>query len=74
MAMLSLKISVVGNNVVKTMQFDPAMQVYDACKVIRDRIIETNPGNRKYPSNILKGVNPGNRKYHICRGGGGVGC
>ncbi|XP_065937051.1 talin-1 isoform X14 [Magallana gigas] len=45
MAMLSLKISVVGNNVVKTMQFDPAMQVYDACKVIRDRIIETNPGN-----------------------------
>nr|XP_022305900.1 talin-1-like isoform X8 [Crassostrea virginica] len=45
MAMLSLKISVVGNNVVKTMQFDPTTQVYDACKIIRDRIIETNPGN-----------------------------
>ncbi|XP_056003983.1 talin-1-like isoform X5 [Ostrea edulis] len=45
MAMLSLKISVVGNNVVKTMQFEPSTQVYDACKIIRDRIIETNPGN-----------------------------
>ncbi|XP_062597737.1 talin-1-like isoform X2 [Saccostrea cucullata] len=45
MAMLSLKISVVGNNVVKTMQFEPSTQVYDACKIIPLSIIETNPGN-----------------------------
>ncbi|KAK3096284.1 hypothetical protein FSP39_025308 [Pinctada imbricata] len=45
MATLSLKISVVGNNVVKTMQFEPSTLVYDACRIIRDRIVETNPGN-----------------------------
>lgn len=45
MATLSLKISVVGNNVVKTMQFEPSTVVYDACRIIRDRIVEINPGN-----------------------------
>ncbi|XP_076081524.1 talin-1-like isoform X6 [Mytilus galloprovincialis] len=49
MATLSLKISVVGQNVVKTMQFEPNMQVFDACRIIRDKLIETttekiNPG------------------------------
>ena len=49
MATLSLKISVVGQNVIKTMQFEPNMQVFDACRMIRDKLIETttekiNPG------------------------------
>ena len=47
MATLSLKISVVGNNVVKTMQFEPSTIVYDACKIIRDRIDEIHQGNGK---------------------------
>lgn len=50
MATLSLKISVVGQNVVKTMQFEPNMQVFDACRIIRDKLIETTTEkiNRKY--------------------------
>lgn len=47
MATLSLKISVVGSNVVKTMQFDPSTIVFDACKIIRDKIPENNVGQRK---------------------------
>ncbi|XP_025081470.1 talin-1-like isoform X4 [Pomacea canaliculata] len=45
MATLSLKISIVGQNVVKTMQFEPSTIVYDACRIIRERIPEANPGN-----------------------------
>lgn len=48
MATLSLKISIVGQNVVKTMQFEPSTIVYDACRIIRERIPEANPGNRKF--------------------------
>ncbi|KAL3884759.1 hypothetical protein ACJMK2_024867 [Sinanodonta woodiana] len=43
MATLSLKISIQGqDNVksVKTMQFEPSMMVFDACRVIRDRLNE----------------------------------
>ena len=47
MATLSLKISVVGSNAVKTMQFSPSTIVYDACKIIRERVPEANHGNRK---------------------------
>jgi len=47
MAMLSLKVSVLGSQVTKTMQFDPSMIVYDACKIIREKIPEANTGNRK---------------------------
>lgn len=50
MASLSLKISVVDNNVVKTMQFEPSIMVYDACRLIKDKITEANIGQRKtYP-------------------------
>ena len=42
MATLSLKISVVEYNVVKTMQFDPSTIVFDACKIIRDKIPDAN--------------------------------
>lgn len=44
---LSLKIGVDGSNVVKTMQFDPATVVYDAYRIIRERIQEANQGSRK---------------------------
>ncbi|GFY46974.1 talin-2 [Trichonephila inaurata madagascariensis] len=37
---LSLKVSVVDKNVVKTMQFDPSTIVYDACRIIREKISE----------------------------------
>ncbi|XP_060579795.1 talin-1-like isoform X4 [Ruditapes philippinarum] len=47
MATLSLKISIVGNNTVKTMQFEPGMMVFDVCRSIRDRLegIPHPPGN-----------------------------
>lgn len=44
MATLSLKISVAEKNVVKTMQFEPSLMVYDACRQIRDKITEANLG------------------------------
>ncbi|CAO2580575.1 TLN1 [Lemmus lemmus] len=45
MVALSLKISI--GNVVKTMQFEPSTMVYDACRMIRERIPEalTGPPN-----------------------------
>jgi len=45
MATLSLRVSVVGSSVVKTMQFDPGLQVFDACRIVRDKIPEANQGN-----------------------------
>ncbi|XP_041355319.1 talin-2-like [Gigantopelta aegis] len=45
MAMLSLKISVVASNIVKTMQFEPSTIVYDACRIIRERVADPNLGN-----------------------------
>ena len=48
MASISLKISIVDKDVVKTMQFDPNTAVYDACRVIRDKITEANLGQRKF--------------------------
>ncbi|GFO37090.1 talin-1-like, partial [Plakobranchus ocellatus] len=45
MATLSLKISAIDQSVIKTMQFEPSTIVYDACRVIRERIPEVNPGS-----------------------------
>uniref|UniRef100_A0AAX7SMH8 Talin 1 n=1 Tax=Astatotilapia calliptera TaxID=8154 RepID=A0AAX7SMH8_ASTCA len=42
MVTLSLKISV--GNVVKTMQFEPSTMVYDACRIIRERVPEAQLG------------------------------
>uniref|UniRef100_A0A8D0MLI8 Talin 1 n=1 Tax=Sus scrofa TaxID=9823 RepID=A0A8D0MLI8_PIG len=42
MVALSLKISI--GNVVKTMQFEPSTMVYDACRIIRERIPEALAG------------------------------
>uniref|UniRef100_A0A8D2NXT1 Talin 1 n=1 Tax=Zosterops lateralis melanops TaxID=1220523 RepID=A0A8D2NXT1_ZOSLA len=42
MVALSLKISI--GNVVKTMQFEPSTMVYDACRMIRERVPEAQIG------------------------------
>ncbi|KAJ3605813.1 hypothetical protein NHX12_027857 [Muraenolepis orangiensis] len=42
MVALSLKIGV--GNVVKTMQFEPSTMVYDACRIIRERVPEAQQG------------------------------
>ncbi|XP_043934374.1 talin-1 [Protopterus annectens] len=42
MVALSLKISV--GNVVKTMQFEPSTVIYDACRIIRERVPEAQTG------------------------------
>ncbi|XP_065332613.1 talin-2 isoform X2 [Cloeon dipterum] len=47
MATLSLKISIVEQGVTKTMQFEPATTVYDACRIIREKITEANLGQPK---------------------------
>ncbi|XP_067605298.1 talin-2 isoform X2 [Pseudorca crassidens] len=44
MVALSLKICVCHCNVVKTMQFEPSTAVYDACRVIRERVPEAQTG------------------------------
>ncbi|XP_066492690.1 talin-2 isoform X2 [Tiliqua scincoides] len=44
MVALSLKICVRQCNVVKTMQFEPSTAVYDACRVIRERVPEAQSG------------------------------
>lgn len=45
MVALSLKIGV--GNVVKTMQFEPSTMVYDACRIIRERVPEAQLGQRE---------------------------
>lgn len=44
MVALSLKICVRQCNVVKTMQFEPCTPVYDACRIIRERVPEAQAG------------------------------
>ena len=41
---LALKIHIVEQNVTKTIQFDGNTVVYDACKIIREKITEANLG------------------------------
>lgn len=48
MVALSLKIGV--GNVVKTMQFEPSTMVYDACRIIRERVPEAQLGQRESTS------------------------
>ncbi|CAH1788698.1 unnamed protein product [Owenia fusiformis] len=42
---LSLKVGIVAAGITKTMQFEASMIVYDACRIIRERIMEANEGN-----------------------------
>ncbi|XP_073475221.1 talin-2 isoform X2 [Aquarana catesbeiana] len=44
MVALSLKICIRQCNVVKTMQFEPSTAVYDACRIIRERVPEAQTG------------------------------
>ncbi|XP_068595910.1 talin-2 [Brachionichthys hirsutus] len=44
MVALSLKICIRQCNVVKTMQFEPSTPVYDACRIIRERVPEAQTG------------------------------
>ncbi|KAJ8340259.1 hypothetical protein SKAU_G00348920 [Synaphobranchus kaupii] len=44
MVALSLKICVRQCNVVKTMQFEPSTAVYDACRIVRERVPEAQTG------------------------------
>ncbi|XP_073508831.1 talin-2 isoform X3 [Phyllobates terribilis] len=44
MVALSLKICLRQCNVVKTMQFEPSTAVYDACRIIRERVLEAQTG------------------------------
>jgi N-terminal or F0 domain of Talin-head FERM len=47
MATLCLRVSVAGSDAVKTMQFDPGLQVFDACRIIRDKVSEASDGAGK---------------------------
>lgn len=44
---LALKIHIVEQNVTKMMQFDPSTMVFDACRIIREKITEANLGQAK---------------------------
>lgn len=41
-SMLSIKVRLVDLNIVKTLQFNPATLVFDALKIIREKIPEIN--------------------------------
>ncbi|KHJ45469.1 I/LWEQ domain protein [Trichuris suis] len=44
MAVLSLKVRIADRGVLKTIQFDPTTIVYDACKIIREKMPEAHLG------------------------------
>ncbi|XP_066588504.1 talin-1 isoform X3 [Prorops nasuta] len=79
MATLSLRISIPEKNTTKMMQFDPSTSVYDACRIIREKLAEaSNMGQPKDYGLFLsdedakKGVwlEPGrNLDYYILRNG-----
>ncbi|KAK0132068.1 Talin-1 [Merluccius polli] len=56
MVALSLKIGV--GNVVKTMQFEPSTMVYDACRIIRERVPEAQLGQPNDYSLFLSDEDP----------------
>ncbi|XP_039305998.1 talin-1 isoform X2 [Solenopsis invicta] len=79
MATLSLRISIPEKNATKMMQFDPSTSVYDACRIIREKLPEaSNMGQPKdyglflADEDVKKGVwlEPGrNLDYYILRNG-----
>lgn len=52
-AQLSLRISLEGGRVTKTIQFDPNTTVFDACRIIRDKFAEAVQGQGNEQKNIL---------------------
>ncbi|XP_043467434.1 talin-1 isoform X2 [Leptopilina heterotoma] len=79
MATLSLRISIVEKNLTKMMQFDPSTSIYDACRIIREKLVEaSNMGEPKEYGLFLgdedakKGVwlEPGRSlEYYLLRNG-----
>lgn len=47
MASLTLRISLEGGRVTKTIQFDPNTSIFDACRIIRDKFAEAVHGGGK---------------------------
>lgn len=47
MSTLSLRITLEGGGVTKTIQFDPNTTVFDACRIIRDKFAEAVAGQGK---------------------------
>jgi talin len=45
---LSLKISLEGGRVTKTIQFDPNTTVFDACRIIRDKFADAVQGQGEF--------------------------
>ncbi|CAL7950201.1 unnamed protein product [Xylocopa violacea] len=79
MATLSLRISIPEKNATKMMQFDPSTSVYDACRIIREKLADAS--NMAQPKDyglfladedVKKGVwlEPGrNLDYYLLRNG-----
>jgi len=44
-SLLSIKVRLVDLNIIKTLQFNPSTLVFDALKIIREKIPETNTTN-----------------------------
>ncbi|XP_076808289.1 talin-2-like isoform X3 [Clavelina lepadiformis] len=58
MVNLALKILIKHSNVTKTMQFDPACIVYDACRIIREKTPEAQQGQAQDYSLFLSDKDP----------------
>lgn len=77
MVALSLKICVRHCNVVKTMQFEPSTAVYDACRVIRERVPEAQTGQGShwlfagfwnvFVCSSLRSKKHGGSEWYTCR-------
>ena len=49
-SLLSIKVRLVDLNIIKTLQFNPSTLVFDALKIIREKIPETNTTNGREKS------------------------
>lgn len=52
--MLSLRITLEGGGITKTIQFSPQTTVFDACKIISDKFAEAVQGKRKLKQLVLE--------------------
>lgn len=55
-SLLSIKVRLVDLNIIKTLQFNPSTLVFDALKIIREKIPETNTTNGLFFFIYLKAV------------------
>lgn len=63
MVALSLKICVRQCNLVKTMQFEPSTAVYDACRIIRERVPEAQTGQGTVTRQTYKRLRPRSNSF-----------